>query len=61
MMRAATNQNLGMRTTLSICRYYTISIVMDNAPYHSMQTIKIPNMTSRKDVMQGWLTANDIP
>ena len=36
-------------------------IVMDNAPYHSMQTVKIPNMSSRKDAMQGWLTANNIP
>ena len=35
-------------------------IVTDNAPYHSMQSNKIPTMSSRKADMQQWLSGNTI-
>ncbi|KAJ8723794.1 hypothetical protein PYW07_007774 [Mythimna separata] len=35
-------------------------IVMDNAPYHSMEASKAPNMTSRKCEMQSWLKEKNI-
>lgn len=38
----------------------TSLVVMDNAPYHSMEETKAPNMSARKVQMQEWLTQNDI-
>ncbi|XP_038223571.1 uncharacterized protein LOC119840864 [Zerene cesonia] len=35
-------------------------IVMDNAPYHNMEYSKPPNMTSKKEEMQSWLSENNI-
>lgn len=35
-------------------------IVIDNAPYHSMETSKPPNMTNRKAEMQSWLLEKNI-
>ena len=32
-------------------------IVMDNAPYHSRRLEPVPTMSSRKQIMQDWLTA----
>lgn len=36
-------------------------IVMDNASYHSVKVEKIPTKSTRKAVIQGWLTDKDIP
>ena len=35
-------------------------IVIDNAPYHSRRLEPVPNMSSRKQVMQDWLAAHGI-
>ena len=35
-------------------------IVMDNAPYHSRRLEPVPTMSSRKQVMQDWLTSHRI-
>ena len=35
-------------------------IVIDNAPYHSRRLEPVPTMSSRKQVMQDWLTARGI-
>ena len=35
-------------------------IVIDNAPYHSRRLEPVPTMSSRKQVMQDWLTARRI-
>ena len=35
-------------------------IVMDNAPYHSRRLEPVPTMSSRKQVMQDWLTQHGI-
>ena len=35
-------------------------IVMDNAPYHSRRLEPVPTMSSRKQIMQDWLTARGI-
>ena len=35
-------------------------IVMDNVPYHSRRLERIPTMSSRKQVMQDWLTSHRI-
>ena len=35
-------------------------IVMDNAPYHSRRLEPMPTMSSRKQVMQDWLTSHTI-
>ena len=35
-------------------------IVIDNAPYHSRRLEPVPTMSSRKQVMQDWLTAHGI-
>lgn len=35
-------------------------LVIDNAPYHNVQTEKCPIMSSRKAEMQQWLTARNI-
>ena len=35
-------------------------IVMDNAPYHSRRLERVPTMSSRKQVMQDWLTSHRI-
>ena len=35
-------------------------IVMDNAPYHSRRLEPVPTMSSRKQMMQDWLTAREI-
>ena len=35
-------------------------IVMDNAPYHSCRLEPVPTMSSRKQIMQDWLTARGI-
>ena len=34
-------------------------IVMDNAPYHSRRLEPVPTMSSRKQIMQDWLTMWD--
>lgn len=36
-------------------------IVMDNAPYHSVQLEKLPSTSSRKAEIQSWLTQKNIP
>ena len=36
------------------------SFVMDNAPYHSRRLEPVPTMSSRKQVMQDWLTSHRI-
>lgn len=36
-------------------------IVMDNAPYHSVQLNKAPTMKDRKDIILKWLVENDVP
>lgn len=36
-------------------------IVMDNAPYHSVRTEKLPSTSWRKADIQSWLTAKTIP
>ena len=33
---------------------------MDNAPYHSRRLEPVPTMSSRKQIMQDWLTARGI-
>ncbi|XP_072022707.1 uncharacterized protein [Amphiura filiformis] len=35
-------------------------IVMDNAPYHSVQEERIPTMNTKKAEMQEWLTAQNV-
>jgi hypothetical protein len=35
-------------------------IIIDNAPYHSRRLELVPTMSSRKQVMQDWLTARRI-
>ena len=35
-------------------------IVTDNAPYHSRRLEPVPTMSSRKQIMQDWLTAHGI-
>ncbi|CAG9130999.1 unnamed protein product [Plutella xylostella] len=35
-------------------------IVMDNAPYHSRQLERVPNMSWRKDAIQEWLRSKNI-
>ncbi|XP_031335611.1 uncharacterized protein LOC116165367 [Photinus pyralis] len=35
-------------------------VVMDNAPYHSVQINKPPTMNNRKEVIRSWLDANNI-
>ena len=35
-------------------------IVIDNTPYHSRRLEPVPTMSSRKQVMQDWLTAHEI-
>ena len=35
-------------------------IVMDNAPYHSRRLEPVPTMSSRKPIMQDWLTTRRI-
>ncbi|KAM7298945.1 uncharacterized protein ISCGN_019512 [Ixodes scapularis] len=35
-------------------------IVMDNAPYHSRRLEAVPTTTSRKELIQGWLTSKGI-
>lgn len=37
-----------------------IIIVMDNAPYHSMEINKSPTQSNRKDDIREWLDANGI-
>ncbi|CAH2092202.1 unnamed protein product [Euphydryas editha] len=36
-------------------------VVMDNAPYHSKVTNKVPTTAARKEDIQKWLTENRIP
>ncbi|XP_037529197.1 uncharacterized protein LOC119406529 [Rhipicephalus sanguineus] len=36
-------------------------IVMDNAPYHSVQLQKLPSTSSRKAEVQSWFTQKNIP
>lgn len=36
-------------------------VVIDNAPYHSTQSVKQPTSTSLKGEMQQWLRENNIP
>lgn len=36
-------------------------LVIDNAPYHNVQTEKCPTMSSRKDAMREWLGQQNIP
>ena len=36
-------------------------IVLDNAPYHNVVLEKVPTKSSKKAVMQEWLTAKNIP
>jgi hypothetical protein len=37
-----------------------VVVVMDNAPYHSMKLNKPPSSTSKKAIMQQWLTDHNI-
>lgn len=37
------------------------TIVVDNAPYHSMLLDKVPNNSWKKDDIKNWLTNKDIP
>lgn len=36
-------------------------IVMDNAPYHSKDSNKVPTTAARKEDIQKWLAENKIP
>jgi transposase len=36
-------------------------VVIDNAPYHSIQLNKVPNSSNRKQEIMDWLASNNIP